>query len=75
MHILSVEDVLQETIENKHVFLNNFEFLVEVGEDDPRNGSDNEIDKPPSVHDRPSCPWLPSSHVPVTPSDENMGTN
>ena len=58
MHILSVEDVLQETIENKHVFLNNFEFIVEVGEDDPRNGSDNEIDKPPSVHDRPSCPSL-----------------
>ena len=29
VHILSVEDVLQEAIENKHVLLNNFEFLVE----------------------------------------------
>ena len=72
MHILSVDDVLQEAIENKHVLINNFEFLVE---DDARNGSDNEIDNPPSVHDRPCCPWLPSSHVPVTPSDENMETN
>ena len=41
VHIMSVENVLQETIENKDVFLNNFVFLVEVGEDDPRNGSDN----------------------------------
>ena len=53
MHILSVDNVLQEGIENKDVLINNFEFLVE---DDARNGSDNEIDNPPSVHDRPSCP-------------------
>ena len=62
---MSVENVLQETIENKHVFLNNFVFLVEVGEDDPRNGIDNEIDKPTSVHDRPSCPWRPYCNLSI----------
>ena len=72
MPILNVDNVLHEEIENKGVLINNFEFLVE---DDARNGSDNDIDNPPSVHDRPSCPLLPSSHVPVTPTDENMETN
>ena len=41
VHIMSVEYVEPETIENKDDFLNNFEFLVEAGEDDSRNGSDN----------------------------------
>ena len=53
MYILSVDNVLQEDIEYKDVLINNFEFLVE---DDARNGSDNDINNPPSVHDRPCCP-------------------
>ena len=64
MPILNVDDVLHEEIENKGVLINNFEFLVE---DDARNGSDNDIDNPPSVHDRPSCPQvavcLPRAHT------------
>ena len=34
VHIMSVEYVEPETIENKDDFLNNFDFLVEAGEDD-----------------------------------------
>ena len=44
MHILNVDNVLHEEIENKDVLVNNFEFLVE---DDARIGSDNDMNNPP----------------------------
>ena len=44
MHILNVDNVLHEEIENKDVLINNFEFLVE---DDARIGSDIDINNTP----------------------------
>ena len=39
MHIVLVGYVEPETLENKDDFINNFDFLVEAGEDNPSDGS------------------------------------
>ena len=41
VHIVNVRYVEPETLENKDDFINNFDFLVEAGEDNPSDGSVN----------------------------------